>query len=180
MRTISVADILDHLVARSGAPSTLGAQLERLRLGTYSTPDPFRAKTEAEDQMMEMATLLRCISDFEARKVLDSRYGVLEKLQRESNLPQGYLALGILRAYQEWAPCIQSSQERGLVAVYQYIAPYLRNKVEIESDDLLQAFRTGKAKRARDRAAEAYADAMLCLSEHVVSWNRKNRVRAVD
>ena len=40
--------------------------------------------------------------------------------------------------------------------------------------DLLQAFRSESAKRARAVACEAYADALLALQNHVRIWNRRN------
>lgn len=176
--SVAVNDILDHLVARSAAPSTLGAQLDRLRYGTHSAPDPFRARDDAENHMIQQAGLLRCISEFTSRQEFGTKYGTIEKLQKGSGLPQGYLAIGVLRAYHEWCTCQQSSQERGLIAVYQYIHGVARNAVPeppASELDLLQAFRTGKAKRARGMSAEAYADALLALQAHVQVWNRRHR-----
>jgi hypothetical protein len=172
---VSVNDILDHLVARSAAPSTFGAQLDRLRFGTHSAPDPFRARDDAENHMLEQASLLRCIADFEQRQEFGSRYGTLERIQRGARLPQGYIAIGILRAYHEWS---SQSEERGLVEVYRYIATHasaIAPGVPKGETDLHQAFRTGKAKRARNLAAEAYADALLALQAHVSAANRKRK-----
>lgn len=157
----------------------MGAQLDRLRYGTSSPPDPFRAQSEAEDRMIQEATLLRCISTFGARQELRTNastpYRTLEKIQRaaSTNTPQGLIAIEILRSYQEWST---KSQERGLTAIYQYltrvapsIVPALPSSTD---DDLVTLFRKGKAKRARDFAAEAYADALLSLGGFLHTYNR--------
>lgn len=183
---IQVSDVLDHLVTRyAAAPSTMGAQLERMRYGVHSTPDPYRARAEAEDHMMQQANLLRCIDEFTARNEFsvpargpgsgNCGYKILEKFQKTTRRGQGAIAISILRAYQE--RCTQS-QERGLVEVYNYlasIAPDAVPKPPKGDQDLLQAFRTETAKRARALAAEAYADSLLALQNHVRIWNRKSR-----
>lgn len=178
MSTVVVADVLDHLVARSAAPSTLGAQLDRLKYGTHSAPDPFRARDDAENHMIQQAGLLRCIAEFTARAEFSAKYATIEKLAKAAALPQGYVAINVLRSYHEWCTCQQSSQERGLVAVYHYIhsiAGTIVPEPPALDTDLLQAFRTGKAKRARSIAAESYADGLIALSAHILVYNRKHR-----
>lgn len=180
--SVSVADILDSLVARSAVPSTLGTQLQRMQEGIYTPPDPHRARDEAENEMISKAELLRCISGFTARNDFDAGYGTLEKIQKNCRLPQGYIAINILRMYQERCPCQQSSQEMGLAAVYRYIAglaPKAVPSLPSSETDLLQAFRTGKAPRARSMAGEAYADSLLSLQGYVQKWNRGQR-HAID
>jgi hypothetical protein len=44
--------------------------------------------------------------------------------------------------------------------------------------DLAQAFRAGKALRARARAAELYGDCYLALADWVTAWNRR-QIQAV-
>ncbi len=167
-------------VSIAAAPSTLGAQLDRLRYGIHSAPDPFQARDDAENHMIEQAGLLRCIDEFSTRAEFSTKYGTIEKLQKASGLPQGHIAISVLRAYHERCTCQQSSQERGLVAVYQYIASIGRSsvpEVPAKETDVLQAFREGKAKRARSISAEAYADSLLALEAHVKVWNRRHRER---
>jgi hypothetical protein len=183
---IQVSDILDHLVTRyASAPSTMGAQLERMRFGVHSTPDPHRARAEAEDHMLQQAVLLRCIDEFIARYEFSVPargpgssavgYKIIEKIQKATKLGQGVIAISVLRAYQE--RCTQSP-ERGLVEVYNYlasVAPECVPKPPKGDMDLLQAFRSESAKRARAMAAEAYADALLALQNHVRIFNKKGR-----
>jgi hypothetical protein len=181
--SVQVADVLDHLVARSASPSSFGAQLDRLKYGLQPTPDPFRARDEAENHLLEQATLLRCVSDFSSkeefvvlprqRKAAAAGYKLLERIHIASKYPQGGIALGILRAYHERST---QSQERGLVEVYNFlfaIAPTVCPPLPKQETDLLQAFRSGNAKRARTLACEAYADALLALQQFVRVWNAR-------
>ncbi len=183
--TVTVNDILHFLVARTGAQSSMGAQLERLKYGLQNEPDPFRSKNDAEEQMLNQACLLRCVSDFERRsefgvppktpQAASAGFKMLKKFQ-DATLPtrnQGQIALGILRAFQERS---HGSDECGLVAVYKYlavIAPKAVPSIPQGNEDLLQHFRQGTAKRARAVACEAYADSLLSLSYHVRIWNKK-------
>lgn len=155
----------------------MGAQLDRLRYGTAAAPDPFRAQSEAEDRMIADATLLRCISEFSAKQELRATTQTLEKVQKASyaRMPQGAIAIEVLRSYQEWST---KSQERGLAAIYQYlqrVAPSITPALPLNpaEDDLVTMFRKGKAKRARDFSAEAYADALLGLGKFLSTFNRR-------
>lgn len=176
---VKIDDILHMLVSRSAAPSTFGAQLDRLRFGLQATPDPFRAREEVENAMLDQAVILRCMDDFVTRQEFRGNVvTALDKVQKltRPKLSQGYIALSTLRAYQEWST---QSQERALVAVYHYlasIAPAFVPPPPKNEPDLLLAFRTNKAKRARSKAADVYADSLLALGNHVTSWNkRENR-----
>jgi hypothetical protein len=145
-----------------------------MRFGLITPPDPFRARADAENQMMEQAELLRCIDAFSTRDEFKQGYAKLEKIQKACRLPQGHLAIAVLRAYHEWST---QSQERALVAVYRYlqtIAPGAIPTPPKNEDDLVQAFRTGKAKRSRDLSAEVYADALLALGSFLTVWNKRN------
>lgn len=189
MSAVQVADVLDHLVARSAAPSNLGAQLDRMRFGIQTTPDPFRARDEVENNLLQQAQLLRCIDEFSARHEFSmttrqratsaAGYKVLDRLQKATKRGQGEIALNILRAYHERVTCsIGQSQERGLLEVYNYISSIAPEAVPAppkDTEDLLMAFRTGGAKRARNMACEAYADALLALQNHCRVFNKKER-----
>lgn len=174
--SVSTADVLDHLVGQSATPSNLGAQLERLRFGTHSAPDPFRARDDAENHMLQQAALIRCIDDYASRQVLPVAARAIEKVQKEIHRDQGAIAVGVLRAYHEWAT---QSQQRGLVQVYRYIAsiaPKLAPKPpESDGVELVQLFREGKAKRCANLAAECYADSLLGLIQHLQAWNKRNK-----
>lgn len=164
----------------------MGAQLDRLRYGVSITPDPFTARDEVENHLLQQAGIIRCIDAFARRKEFDgesrhpkaiTEYKALVKIQKHTFgfKPQGEIALGILRAYHE--RCTQS-KERGLLEVYNYlrsIAPVAIPPPPKEIEDILQAFREGTAKRARSISCEAYADSLLGLQRHVRLWNNKNK-----
>lgn len=167
--SVSVADVLDFLVSPGATPSNLGAQLERLRDGTTGIQDPFRSRDEVETGMIRMANLIRCIDRFEERPELNPRGKRIQEVSQGRN--EGAMALGVLRAYHEWS---SSSQERGLVEVYKFLARTAPRSVPNPPKDsrgLLQDFREGKAKRCRFLAAEAYADALIALQQHVRIYN---------
>ncbi len=173
--TVQIADVLDALVATTYAPSNFGAQLARLRDGLSGCQDPFRARDQVEENLMQHAEVIRCTDAFGARAVLGIyRPAVIEKIQKESKYDQGRIALAILRAYHERST---SSQERGFAEVYRVlsrIAPKLSpDPPTLDLVDLVQAFREGKARRCRNFAAEAYADALLGLSHHVRAFNKR-------
>ena len=179
---IRLDDILHHFVARTGAPSTFGAQLDAMRVGTASTPDPFRSRSQAEDRLLETAGILRCVAEFTGRQEFRSNgrtsFKALQKVQKAAThvmLDQGVIAHHVLRAYQEWST---SSQERALAAVYQYlgrIAPSVIPPLPSSEADLADAFKAGKSKRARDFAAEIYADSLLALSAFLTQYNKQVR-----
>ena len=181
---VTVNEVLDMLVSKSNAPSNFGAQLERMRDGIQCAPDPFRARDEVEANMLHDACIIRFLDNFQAKheflsttrkqRLGDAGYKTLEKLQCASKLPQGHIAVGILRAYHERATM---SQERGLLEVYNYLVTIAPGAVPTPpkgTKDLYQAFRTGEAKRARTIAAEAYADSLLALQNHSRIWNKRS------
>lgn len=178
--TIKIDDILGFLVADTLTPSTMGAQLDRLRFGLVTTPDPFQAREDAEARLLEHAELLRCIDQFKA--VLEFRpvtskaagYKTLERIQRGTSprLSQGAIALNILRVYQHWG---SSRPHRALLAVFGYvrsIAPRMCPTLDLDLYEALQAFADGRAKRSHDLAASAYADALLALGSFLTKRNR--------
>lgn len=184
---VHVNDILDFLVAKSAAPSTMGAQLDRLRYGIQLQPDPFRQRAEVEDHLLNQAVLLRCIDTFAGRqefsvstrqrKAADSGYKALSKIhEKTKGRPQGQIALEILRAYHERAK--KGAEDPGLAAIYYFVArvaPDVAPELPTIKDgaDLATIFKSGNAKRARSFACEAYADALLALTEHVRVFNKK-------
>jgi len=173
---ITVDDILHHLVARSAAPSTMGAQLDRMRFGLSSQPDPFQARDDAESRMMDQAALLRCMDHFATRQECRGKNAMeckmLARIQRFTRMPQGAIALAVLRAYQEWRTY---SDARALVAVYNYVRSIAPAVTPNPPDgDIYQAFRTGEAKKAVAFAAEAVADSLLALQQHVATWGKRN------
>jgi hypothetical protein len=172
---MTLDDVLHFLVARTCTPSSFGAQLDRLRLGFQPTPDPFRARADAEDRMLAEAVVIRCVDTFSSKQEFakTSNYNVLQKIQGKCSKRQGEIAVNILRQYQERG---HQSTERALVAVYQYLSSIVPILAPPDNDsDLLQSFRTGTAKRARNLACEAYADSLLALTQHVKAFNKANK-----
>lgn len=183
---IKVPEVLDFLVAKSCAPSTMGAQLDRLRTGVHLTPDAFRQKSDVEDHLLAQAVLIRCIDQFSKResfststrqrKAADAGFKVLTQISESAkSRSQGSIAVGILRAYQERST---ASPARGLVAVYEFISsitPSLVPPLPKDIKDVVVAFDKGTAKRARSFACEAYADALLALEGHVRVFNKKEK-----
>lgn len=176
---IRLDDVLHFLVAKTCAPSSLGSQLDRLRLGFVPTPDPFRARADVEDKMLADAVVIRCVDTFSLRQEFvptSGNYNVLQKIQNKTTPPlgQGNIAVHILRAYTERS--FQSS-ERGLVAVYQYLSSIVPTMAPPNKDDLdlLQAFRQGQAKKSRALSCEAYADSLLALQAHIKVFNKKEK-----
>lgn len=175
-------DILHFLVGDSCTPSNFGAQLERLQFQLApSTPDPFRARDDAEDHILEQAELIRFVDTFRTVKEFrpttakGDAYRTLVKLQRgdSSHRNQGEIAVDVLKAFQRWGT---RSAERGLLAVYvtlRAICPKACAPIDTDVDRALQQFREGKVPRARTLAAEAYADSLLALSAQVSIWNKK-------
>jgi len=165
----------------------MGAQLDRLRFGIHLSPDPYRQRSEVEDQLLQQAVLIRCIDEFTRREefsvttrqrsAAEGGYRALTRIQDKATIhrPQGSIAVGILRAFQERS---RGSQECGLVAVYNYvqsIAPSVVPPPPKGDEDLLQAFRTGHAARARKFVCEAHADSLLALQDHVRVFNKRER-----
>lgn len=178
---VHVNDILHFLVGRSGAPSAMGAQLDRLRLGFSPAPDPFRAREEVETHLLEQAQLLRCIDAFadkrEFREPTNRQavaYKTLERLQLASKRAQGEIALGVLRAYHERCTVAGLNQERATLEVYRYLATIAPSVAQVPPDAAAEAFADPKdGKKPRALACEAYADALLALNQHVRVWNKR-------
>lgn len=168
---IRIDDILGFLVADTLTPSTMGAQLERLKFGLISTPDPFQAREDAEARILENAELLRAVDEFRAvpefypTSSRSTKYKTLEKIQKGTTprRTQGEIALNVLRSYQKWGT---KSPEQALVTVYSYvrsIAPRVVPTLDTDTVKATQMFREGKARRSRDLAISAYADSLLAL-----------------
>lgn len=126
--------------------------------------------------MLEQAAILRCMDHFASRQDVRAKnlpeLKTLEKLHRHTRIPRGALAFAVLRAYQERST---ASKERGLVEVYGYVKSIAPHLATCEELDLLTAFRSNTAKRARSLSAELVADSLLALQSHVAIWNQTSR-----
>lgn len=174
---MTVDEILHFLVADTMAPSSFGAQLDRMKFGLSPNINPFQARDDTESSIMRNAEILRVLREFsevqEFRPASSRTVGfrALSKIQRGASGPirQGQIALGILRSNQPW------SGDRGLVEVFWFlrkIAPKACPTLDLTTLDAVQAFREGSAKRSKALASEALADAILALGSFLRSRKR--------
>ena len=192
---VALEEVLCFLMARTGAASTMGMQLEQAEAIYTGAPanshfgtanemhvkapqaDTWKAQERAESSMLENISVSKCVDalgQLRSSRIAKDR-PALAKLQKACpGRGQGELVVGCLRAYEEWR---LKSGERALAAVYHWagtMAP-LTYPVALpeEHEDLAQAFRSGAAKRARTSASEIYGDCYLVLAEFVAHWNMR-------
>lgn len=192
---ITLDDALSFLSSRSCTPSTMGAQLDALRDRAEADgqslnydgihvrsqrQDAVKVAKESENRLLRDIGVIRCV-DALARvqhdRIMKNKPS-LTKLQRlVADRCEGELVVQCLRAYEARR---LHSPEAALAAVYQWAhahAPDSYPAVLHSETDLPQAFRLGKASRARQKAADLYADCYLVLAEFVAAWNRR-QIRA--
>lgn len=171
---VTVDDILQFCVAKTCSPSALGGQLDQMRDGVSPSGDICAVLAAQEASTIKEAAVIRCLDGL---SMVEKAYflrdlGALDRFTKEVPCRgQGELIILTLRAYQEWAT---QSEERALVSVYNMmrrLAPHVYGVVLHDEVDLAQAFREGKAKAARRKAAELYADCYLVLNKWVQKWN---------
>ena len=139
-----------------------------------------QANAEGRCCAREIPTI-RCLDALSTQRnahVLKDRPALAKLHKRVPERTQGELVVLCLRAYEEWR---LTSKERALAAVHAWAHALVPDAFPVPDhgeDDLAQAFRAGKAARARQRAAELYADCYLVLAEWVTAWNRK-QIKAV-
>lgn len=184
-RTVTLDEVLCFLMAKTATPSTFGQQIEKLEAGavggkpadgpqmhakaTFSQHDA----SEAENAIFQQVSLIRCVDllgNMQQNRVMKDK-SAMRKLQAHSWRGQGELIVQCLRTAEEWR---LRSEPRALAAVYVWagsLDPNTYPTVLHDEADLTQAFMVGKAKAARKKAAELYADCLLVLGEFVQQWN---------
>jgi hypothetical protein len=200
---VSVQAVRDALASDTAAPSALGASLERAAQGGSRSTDYRRAQAAQEQRLLEHAAVIRCLDALSATPNL-FRAGeacvTLRRFAKENALAEGAVVVAVLRAYEPWggrvrlptkeerqaavdarleAPAWVRDEARGLLEVHEWMrrqdaterAPVLGKEATA-----LDAFRAGKAKCARDRAASMLADATLALDGFVKAWNARPSV----
>jgi hypothetical protein len=206
--TVTLDRALDFLSTRTCSPSTFGAQLEAMRVSAAHAErleateeadgddvpdeasrihvgpirkDPFVAQANAENRILQEIGTIRCL-DALARlrhdRVMKNKAGLARLQKLVPDATSGTLVIQCLRAFAEWHLL---SKERALAAVYTWassLAPDAYPIPKHREADLAQAFRVGKAVRARARAAELYGDSYLVLADFITAWNRR-QIRAV-
>ncbi|MBX3218904.1 MAG: hypothetical protein KF795_00210 [Labilithrix sp.] len=202
--TVTLDRALDFLASRTCSPSTFGAQLDAMRESAAHAQrvdeedeepgdtaqlvrvgpirkDPFAAQTNAENRILQEIGTIRCLdalAGLRHDRVMKNKAGLARLQKLVPDATSGALVILCLRAFAEWH---LQSKERALAAVYTWassLAPDAYPIPKHRESDLAQAFRAGKAVRARARAAELYGDCYLVLADWITAWNRR-QIRAV-
>ncbi len=188
-RPVTLDQVLCHLMARTNTSSTMGAMLDKAQ-AVYTvypefsdTANEMHVKQARSDlsKIQESAeaeavngAVYRCVDMLATVKhahVLKDRPSLAKLQKHVPDRGQGELVIQCLRVYEEWR---LRSDEKALAAVYSWAqshAPLAYPVALHEEETLAQAFRTGAAKRARQRASELYADCYLVLASWVTYWN---------
>jgi hypothetical protein len=195
---ITITDVLGFLSARTCTSSSMGGQLEKARSvyagaefsDTFNDmhvksprPDSFQACDTAESQLVSDVPVLRCVDALARVKnahVLRDRPSLVRLQKQVPTRGQGELVVQCLRAYEENRG--DRSPEKALAAVYLWAhsrAPEAFPSVSHDEEDLAQAFRSGKAPKARQRASDLYGDCYLVLGAFVTWWNLQVYAEAV-
>lgn len=190
---VTLEEALSHLSCRSCTPSTMGAQLEALQNRADVGPardhegmhvkapirDAVRAAEQAESRMLRDIGAIRCLdalASLQHAHVLKDRPALAKMHKAVPSRAQGELVIQCLRAHSEYRRGGKPDQDRALAAVYVWAHSRASDMFPLtahDCEDLASAFKSGKAVRARQKAAELYADCYLVLAEFVVAWNRK-------
>ncbi len=192
---VNINDVLQHLVSKTAAPSSIGSQLDRLadnaadkerdaivtaRPRGQQYGNPYLARDRQERAIADLAPIARCLADLARVNRCEYLEDKAELRRLRRALPHrgdGELVILVLTAYQEWA---STSDKRALAALYSWmhtVAPAMYPAPKMKQETLEWAFRGAEAKKAFQRASEAYADAKLVLDAWVTWWNRKQRGR---
>lgn len=176
---VALQDVLEHLGASSCTASSFGSQLERARDGTAGAIDYVRARDRAEVRILASAAIIRCVDALAEAQL--NRTGEscvdIRKFAVKIRMAEGATVIAVLRAYQPWAT---SWPEHGLAEVYAWMRsrnPSLKEADPGGETSIAQAFRVGKAKRARTIAAAVLADAEVAVHAWVEQWNGRTPKR---
>lgn len=166
---INIQDLLEYITG-IGMPSALGPMLDKIRDGTSGT---FSVGVNHQElRLLSSGQILSCIDKLRSIKRIDfEEVPDLHKFAKSTGCGEGALAISILSAYHKWST---KSSERGLVEVFRLMQSLLPSLEESNhgEDELVQAFRTGKSKTIRKKAANILADAMLVAETWIIIWNR--------
>lgn len=175
---VTLNDVLEHLSSVTQTPSSFGSQLERARDGTTGAADYVLSKEKAEMRLLANAAVIRCVDALSAMPNIfrtGEACNDIRKFAVRAGMREGAAVIAVMRSYQPWDTL---SKERGLAAVYEWARsrnPMLKPADPAGETTVAQAFRVGKAKRARTVAVLLLADAEVALSAWVERWNRQDR-----
>lgn len=172
----------DEAVAQSGCKQIVNVggsdqQFDRTwTMRVQQVGDVYRARDAAENAILRNIPVIRCIDGLVAAPdtlaVFTDRPALARLSRNLPGAPMGQAVVWSLRVYQEWASV---SQERGLATLYSRLRGLCPQGYPValhDEETLAMAFAQGKAKLARRRAAELYADCLLVLSAWVNRWNK--------
>lgn len=175
---VSLSDVLSFLSSDAQSPSTFGGDLERARDGIVGIQDYVRQQAKAEEQILSRAAVIRCVDALIANSNLSdigAPCGDIRRFASKCKIRDGAAVVAVLRRYQPWAT---SWPESGLVAVYEWMRSQSKQLPPVDlsgESTAAQAFRVGKANRARSASAKLVADAITAISLWVERWNKKPR-----
>lgn len=172
MALINFQDLIEFLTSTGNVSSSLGTQLERMKDGTSGTFTHTGVNNE-EFRLLSKASILRCVDGLRSVERIEfESCPSLRAFAKRVNASEGPLVLAVIGAYHKW---YLKSEMRGLVEVYrvmQRLDPSLPEPDHSE-DSLSQSFRTGKTKKARDKASKLLKDSLLAIDSWINKWNEQ-------
>jgi hypothetical protein len=172
-RRVHRDDVLQYLAANTLVSSSLGSQLEALRTDAFAEQSMSEKCARLELKMMRDVAIIRCVDALD--QYVSIRFADVECLRRfaaRCRTRDGHMVVATIRAFQGWS---SKSSERGLAEVFSLMRRKCPTfaQVEFGEEETAQAFREGKANRARIQAARLLADAEIALASWIERWNRR-------
>ncbi len=174
-KAVSFTDVIEFLSSTgSSVPSSLGGQLDKMRDGVFFVSNS--GVNNEEYKLLAKAHILDCVDKLRSKKKINfEAVEDLSNFAKKLKLGEGPLALAVTGIYHVWAT---RSQQRGLVEVYRFMRsldPSLPEPNHLDEELLVNAFRTGKEKKTRDKAARLLADSELAVYSWIQYYNIKNK-----
>jgi hypothetical protein len=148
--------------------------LEKMKDGAYFVTNS--GINNEEFKLLAKAHILDCVDKLRSKKKID--FETVEDLStfaKKIKMGEGPIALAVTGVYHVWAT---RSQQRGLVEVYRFMQKMdstLPEPNHMDEEMLVNAFRTGKEKKARDKSARLLADSELAIYTWIQLYNKKNK-----
>lgn len=173
---VSAQAVLEHLSSDTQVASSFGADLERARDGTDRASNYVQQQSRAEERLLARAAVFRCVDALAATEQL-TRTGdgcnAIRQFADRAMMGHGRAVVMVLKAFQPWA---SQWPEQGLAATYEAMRRAVPALAEVDvggEASTAQAFRVGKAKKARHQAALLVSEATIILSAWCERWNRR-------
>lgn len=190
MITITVDDVLGHLVARTNAQSTMGAQLDQLAVTsearghgpgwrTHAKPTVKTAK-DPEAGALRDSAMYRCVAGLGNIKGVDTDTASrLVDVAVDSGTWVGAVVVNTLRAFQSALASVTDEDLERAQRRAAKSAPALQEAVlqkalgEYRAPRGIDAVMRTWSLKTTAEAAELYADCLLVLALYVQTFNRK-------